>query len=437
MTLWGSMLSALAVALVAPGAASATTCTPNPTSPIVRFSTSVGNIDVKLNGTDAPCTVQNFESYMDNLSYDGSFFHRSVTSPDVIQGGGFKFAPPKPVAIPTQSPIQNEYKDPNIADSIAMALSGTQSTTCELDASATDEWFFNVADNSEALDEQCFTVFGQAIDPASIAVINKIAGEPVCDVDTQWGGTVGGTYANVPLLGYNTKTECTGTPAATGDGPELNAGAPPITSGNLVVVNSIRVLNDSSPPVITVGSPVPRQTLNLGQQITPAYTCNDGTGTGVDTCTGPATINTNLYGTLQYTVSATDYAGNSDAKTITYLVELPPALAKLGTVSSKGVLGLSIHCPSSVACVGTADLIAGKLTAIGAAHFYVRSGGTGSVRVALTAAGWRMFRAAKWRLKAALVITPSGVGSKSSTDKITLTRPKPKPKPKPKKHKKK
>ena len=220
MMLWGSVLSALAVALVAPGAASATTCTPKPVSPIVRFSTSVGNIDVRLNGTDAPCTVQNFESYMNNLSYDGSFFHRSVTSPDVIQGGGFKLSAGKPVTIPTQSPIQNEYKDPNIADSIAMALSGTQSTTCELDASATDEWFFNVADNSQALDEQCFTVFGQALDLPSVAVINKIAGEPVCDADTAWGGTLGGTYANVPLLDYNVTANCTGTPAASGDGPE-------------------------------------------------------------------------------------------------------------------------------------------------------------------------------------------------------------------------
>ena len=50
------------------------------------------------------------------------------------------------------------------------------------------------------------------------------------------------------------------------------------------------------------------------------------------------------------------------------------------------------------------------------------------MRVPLTAAGWRTFRAAKWRLKAALVITPSGLGSKSSTDKITLTKAKPKPK---------
>jgi cyclophilin family peptidyl-prolyl cis-trans isomerase len=430
------MLSALAVALAAPGAASATTCTPSPASPIVRFDTTLGNVDVQLNGTDAPCTVQNFESYMDGGKYDGSFIHRSVTSPDVIQGGGFTLSGGQPKAICQPSycqAIQNEYKDPNIADSLAMALSGTESTTCELDASATDEWFFNVADNSSSLDPQCFTVFGQALDPASVAVINKIAAAQVCSLSAQWDDTAG-VFATVPTIGYAAGA-CAGTSA-----PK----APPkaATSANLIFVNSIKILNDKTPPAITITSPAAHQTFNLGQKITPAYKCDDGTGTGVDTCTGPAIVNTNLYGTLRYTVTATDYAGNTDSKTITYLVELPPTLASLGTVSSKGVLSLKLHCPSSVACIGTAALAAGKPAAlIGGARFDVRPGGTGSVRVPLTASGWRMFRAAKWRLAATLGIAPSGVGSKSYTRKVTLTKAKPKPKPKkhkpkPKKHKK-
>ncbi len=443
MTLWGTMLSALAVALVAPGAASATTCTPNPMNPIVRFSTSVGNIDVKLSGTDAPCTVQNFESYMDNLAYDGSFFHRSVTSGiQIIQGGGYKFSAGQPAAICPPSVctgITNEYKDPNIADSLAMALtSSIESQTCELQDSATDEWFFNVGDNSSTLDPGCYTVFGQALDPASIAVINKIAAVPFCDVDTPWGQAPGTTFTNVPLLNYNVSTDCTGAPAKSGQGfgNVLNAGAPPITSSNLVFVNSIRILTDKSPPAITIGSPAPHQTLNLGQQVAPSYSCNDGTGTGVDTCAGPSTVNTNLYGTLQYTVTATDYAGNTSSKTVTYLVELPPTLASLGTVSNKGVVSLKLHCPSSVACSGLVGLEAGKpIGAIGGTRFYVRSGGTGAVRLSLTTAGWRMFRAAKWRLRATLAIVPSGAGSKSITREVSLA--KAKPKPKPKKHKKK
>jgi hypothetical protein len=152
-------------------------------------------------------------------------------------------------------------------------------------------------------------------------------------------------------------------------------------------------------------------------------------------------VDTSLYGTLSYTVSASDWAGNTGNKTITYIVELPPTLQSAGTVSSKGVFSSKIHCPSSVACVGTAAVAAGKpLALIGSGRFDIRSGATAGVRMPLTAAGWRMFRAAKWRLKAMLVITPSGTGSQSSTNKVTLTRAKPPAKhkkhKKPKKHKK-
>jgi len=282
-----------------------------------------------------------------------------------------------------------------------------------------------VANNSSGLDQDCFTVFGQALDPASIAVINKIAAAQVCSLSTQWDDTAA-VFATVPTIGYAAGA-CAGTSA-----PK----APPTaaTSANLIFVNSIKLLNDTTPPAITITSPARHQTLNLGQKVTPSYSCNDGTGTGVDTCTGPSTVNTNLYGTLQYTVSATDYAGNTDTKTITYLVELPPTLQSLGTVSNKGVVSLKLHCPSSVACVGSAGLVAGKpALIIGGTGFYVRPGGTGLVRLPLTGTGWRMFRAAKWRLGATLAIVPSGAGSKSITRKVTLT----KAKPKPKKHKKK
>jgi cyclophilin family peptidyl-prolyl cis-trans isomerase len=434
---WGLTIYALALAV--PGAAQAT-CTPNPVSPIVRFATTLGNIDVQLNGTDAPCTVQNFESYMDRGAYNGSIFHRSVTSPNVIQGGGYTFSSStdKPVTIPTQTAIQNEYKDPNIADSLAMALSSEiNSSTCALQDSATDEWFFNVADNSQGLDPQCFTVFGQALDPASVAVINKIAAEPVCDVDTPFGTSPGGAFADVPLIGYDTAANCTGTPAGSGDGPVVPAGAAAITASNLAFVTSMKIITDTSAPAISIASPVSKQTFNLGQKIAPKYSCNDGTGTGVKTCSGPSTVDTNLYGTIRYTVTAIDYAGNSDSRTITYLVELPPTIASVGKVSSKRALGLRLHCPSTVACIGTAALAAGKpQMLIGAGRFDLKSGRTGSVHVTLTSAGWRMFRGAKSRLKAVLGIAPSGTGAKSFKQKVTLTKAKPPPKKKPKQHKK-
>jgi peptidyl-prolyl cis-trans isomerase A (cyclophilin A) len=424
--LWGTTTFALAMALAAPGAASAASCTPLLTNPIVRFATTFGNIDVQLNTTDAPCTVNNFLYYVQHGLYDGTFFHRSVNTtvvsgdPDVIQGGGYKLSSGPPTAIPTNpaGPVPNEFKDSNVAGTLAMALtSGTNSVN-----SATDQFFFNVADNSSILNPQDFTVFGQVLDPASTFVMDVIGAAKICSLSMQWSDTAS-VFATVPTVNYSAAC-ATDSPAA--------------TAANLITINSVKVLTDTAAPAITIASPALHQTYNLGQQITPSYTCSDGTGVGVDTCTGPTAVDTSLYGTLQYTVSTTDYAGNEGSKTVTYVVELPPQLQSVGTVSSKGVLSLKVHCPSSVACTGAVGLVAGKPTAlIGGGRFEIRSGGTASVRVPLTTAGWRMFRAAKWRLKASLLLAPSGTGSKSFTNKVTLTRAKAPGKPKKhKKHKK-
>jgi peptidyl-prolyl cis-trans isomerase A (cyclophilin A) len=421
--LWGTTTFALAVALAAPSAASAS-CTPLLTNPIVRFATSLGNIDVQLNTTDAPCTVNNFLYYVNKGSYNGSFFHRSVNStvvsgdPDVIQGGGYTLSNGQPVAIPTNpaGPVSNEFKDSNVAGTIAMALTSGNVN------SATDQFFFNVTDNSSVLNQQDFTVFGQVLDPASTFVMGAIAASKICSLSTQWHDTTG-VFATVPTVNYSSAC-ATDSPAA--------------TAANLIVINSVKLLTDTAAPAITIASPALHQTYNLGQKITPNYTCNDGTGVGVDTCTGPTTVDTSLYGTLQYTVTSTDYAGNQDSKTVIYVVELPPQLQSVGTVSSKGVLNVKVHCPSSVACAGAAALVGGKpASLIGGGRFDVRAGGTSTVRVALTSAGWRTFRAAKWRLKATLVLAPSGTGSKSFPNQVKLARAKPPAKPKKhKKHKK-
>jgi peptidyl-prolyl cis-trans isomerase A (cyclophilin A) len=425
LTVWGLLTFVLALAV--PAGAQAATCTPNPTNPIVRFQTTLGVIDVQLDGTDAPCTVENFEYYMNSGLYNGSFFHRSVTSPDIIQGGGYTLVSNKPQAIPTagqpNNPLQSEVKDSNTADTIAMALT-SNSENEPITTSATDQWYINVTANTSL--DAYYTVFGKAIDPNSIAVINKIAAAQVCSLSVQWTDTTG-VFGTVPTLGYPAGA-CTGT---TPKAPPTSA-----TSANLIFVSSVKILSDTTAPAITIASPTPNETLNFGQKVTPSYSCNDGTGTGVEGCSGPSAVDTDLYGTIRYTVSSEDYAGNTASKTITYLVELPPAIQSVGTVSSKGVLSTTIHCPSSVACVGTAGLVSRKpASIIGGARFDLRAGATSSVRISLTGAGWKMFRAAKWRLPATLVITPSGTGSQSSSKTVTLT--KAKAKPKPKKHKKK
>ncbi|RYD75543.1 MAG: hypothetical protein EOP84_18130, partial [Verrucomicrobiaceae bacterium] len=119
-----------------------------------------------------PLTVQNFLSYVTNTNaagdYNGVFFHRLLPG-FVLQGGGFE-AGNAAAHIPTGPLLHNEFAsawagydlDPkddlraNVRGTIAMAKTAVDPNT------ATSEFFFNLADNSENLDFQNggFTVFG-------------------------------------------------------------------------------------------------------------------------------------------------------------------------------------------------------------------------------------------------------------------------------------
>ena len=138
---------------------------------IVEMQTNEGNIDIQLYDTAAPKTVANFLSYVIKGDYNNSFIHRSVPG-FVIQGGGYSWSNTTGAAIiPTEPPVVNEFKQSNVRGTIAMAKIGGQPN------SATDQWFFNLADNSANLDGQNggFTVFGQVINNG-MQVVDKIAG---------------------------------------------------------------------------------------------------------------------------------------------------------------------------------------------------------------------------------------------------------------------
>ena len=123
----------------------------------VRFETNLGNIDVQLLPADAPKTVANFLQYANSGAFNGSFIHRSVPS-FVIQGGGYTWSNSAgPVAVPSNAPVVNEFKISNTRGTIAMAKLGADPN------SATNQWFFNLVDNSSNLDNQNggFTVFGR------------------------------------------------------------------------------------------------------------------------------------------------------------------------------------------------------------------------------------------------------------------------------------
>lgn len=156
---------------------------------IVRFETVLGNIDVRLYDTKTPLTTQNFMNYVDDSDWDDTFFHRSVPG-FVVQGGGFKFTDAGGVSSVPQDPaVMNEFGLSNLRGTIAMAKLGSGPNT------ATNQWFFSLADNSANLDNQNggFTVFGRVLG-TGMTVVDAIAAIPRYNA--------GSPFDSLPLRNY-------------------------------------------------------------------------------------------------------------------------------------------------------------------------------------------------------------------------------------------
>src|SRR5207244_3426862 len=103
--------------------------------------------------------------YVTAGDYTNSLFHRLAYmdgNPFVLQGGGFypfeRTTFPIPT-VPNLGTITNEFSHSNVAGTIAMAKKEGNPN------SATNQFFFNLSDNSSNLDFQNggFTVFGQIV----------------------------------------------------------------------------------------------------------------------------------------------------------------------------------------------------------------------------------------------------------------------------------
>ena len=133
---------------------------------IVRISTGIGDYSIELLDESAPGTVQNFLNYVNRNDYSGTYIHRAVDG-FVVQGGAFRFRLFEgPIDVPTDPPIQNEFGVSNTRGTVAMAkIDGDPN-------SATNQWFVNVADNSESLDVSNggFTVFGVVLGDGMVMV---------------------------------------------------------------------------------------------------------------------------------------------------------------------------------------------------------------------------------------------------------------------------
>ncbi len=152
----------------------------------VTISTSMGDIQLELDGEKAPITVENFKTIVSSGYYEGTIFHR-VISGFMVQGGGLT-ADMNNKSSGT-SPIQNEANNglSNDRGTIAMARTGEPH-------SATSQFFINHKDNEflnhtgENPQGWGYAVFGKVTD--GMDVVDQIA-----DVAT---GNVG-PYQDVPL----------------------------------------------------------------------------------------------------------------------------------------------------------------------------------------------------------------------------------------------
>jgi virginiamycin B lyase len=82
--------------------------------------------------------------------------------------------------------------------------------------------------------------------------------------------------------------------------------------------------SDTVTPSITIDVPAEGQHLPQGAAIASVYRCDDGAGSGVQSCDGPAAVDTATAGDHAFTVDAADKAGNTATKIVHYVVDVAP-----------------------------------------------------------------------------------------------------------------
>ena len=140
-------------------------------NPVVVIETSMGTITIELAQEQAPISVANFLTYVDEEHYDGTIFHRVIQT-FMIQGGRFT---PDMRGKPVHDQIKNEAENGLDNDKYTVAMARTNAVD-----SASDQFFINTVDNdflNNGVRDFGYAVFGRVID--GTAVVDRIAGTPV------------------------------------------------------------------------------------------------------------------------------------------------------------------------------------------------------------------------------------------------------------------
>lgn len=136
---------------------------------VVDVETNHGRFTIELDAAKAPKSVENFLRYVDEKHYDGTVFHRVISS-FMAQGGGYDESYRRK---DTHAPVQNEADNglKNVRGTVAMARTGDPH-------SATAQFFVNVVDNAfldhkgKTSDGWGYTVFGKVTE--GMDVVEKI-----------------------------------------------------------------------------------------------------------------------------------------------------------------------------------------------------------------------------------------------------------------------
>jgi cyclophilin family peptidyl-prolyl cis-trans isomerase len=154
-------------------------------TPLVRMSTDEGALTLLMRGDAAPRTVSNFLSYVNGGDYDNTFVTRSVPG-FVLQMGSLQITGKDQVVQGTvRTPVINEFNISNTRGNVAMAKRSGDPD------SATNQFFFNLDDNSQTLDMHNggYTVFAQVTSAQGLAVMDALASHDVVALRNPASGT--------------------------------------------------------------------------------------------------------------------------------------------------------------------------------------------------------------------------------------------------------
>jgi len=142
-------------------------------SPLVRLSTSHGDMVLELEKDKAPATVENFLQYVEDGFYNGTIFHRVIEG-FMIQGGGFDATYQRKETRPS---IRNEANNGMRNQRYTISMARTNAPH-----SATAQFFINSEDNGN-LDHSAppargwgYAVFGRVVEGQEI--VDKISQMP-------------------------------------------------------------------------------------------------------------------------------------------------------------------------------------------------------------------------------------------------------------------